>query len=309
MNRRQLLCCPNAACPYHEAAPEGRRCERFYNYFGSFRTERLRQIVPRYQCRHCGRHFSAHTQRATYRQKRADLNGIIFNLLCSGMTQRRIARVVGCNPKTVARKFLFLANYFASFHEQHLKSGELSFSSAQFDEMESFEHTRLKPLGIALAVSGEREKVIDVKVAQLGYKGRLAALAFRKYGPREDLTPKARAQVLKSVEVSLRKTPKPTIISDAKPIYSCEIKQAFRERDVLHLSFANRKRLLEFTTNPLRRRNENDPLFRLNHTAARIRHDLSRMMRKVWTTTKKVHCLQAHLDLFVAYYNLYSLPA
>ncbi len=56
------------------------------------------------------------------------------------------------------------------------------------------------------------------------------------------------------------------------------------------------------------RRNENDPLFVLNFTAAKIRHDLSRMARKVWVTTKKDSFLQAHLDLYLAYVNGYSVP-
>ena len=51
------------------------------------------------------------------------------------------------------------------------------------------------------------------------------------------------------------------------------------------------------------RRNPDDPMFALNHVAAKLRADLSRLLRKVWVTTKRVDRLQAHLDLYLAYHN------
>jgi hypothetical protein len=50
-----------------------------------------------------------------------------------------------------------------------------------------------------------------------------------------------------------------------------------------------------------------DKMFSLNHTCARLRHDMSRMARKTWVTTKIIEGLQEHLDLFIAYYNGYQL--
>lgn len=51
-----------------------------------------------------------------------------------------------------------------------------------------------------------------------------------------------------------------------------------------------------------------DPLFRLNHTCAKIRADLSRMARRTWATTKRTWALQYHLDLYIAYNNGYDFP-
>lgn len=59
-------------------------------------------------------------------------------------------------------------------------------------------------------------------------------------------------------------------------------------------------------TQTANRKNQYDKLFAVNHTAAKIRHDLSRMTRKVWVTTKKVEMLQAPLDLYIAWTNGYS---
>lgn len=49
-----------------------------------------------------------------------------------------------------------------------------------------------------------------------------------------------------------------------------------------------------------------DPLFRLNHTCAKIRADLSRMARRTWATTKRMWALQYHLDIYIAYNNGYE---
>jgi len=48
-------------------------------------------------------------------------------------------------------------------------------------------------------------------------------------------------------------------------------------------------------------------MFELNLVAAKIRHDLSRMARKVWVTTKRQVRLQKHLMLFLATQNGYSI--
>ena len=301
---RAVIYCPNASCGHHLAA----RGARFYKYAGYFRTRYNHQPVPRYRCRECGKYFSSHTFRHTYRQTRPDLNRSIFELLCSGVTQRRIAKLLRCDRKTVARKLLFLSQYFGEMHFQEVRKGNLQFAQAQFDEMESFEHTRLKPLTIALAVSGNGEKILGAKVAPIVYKGRLAKLAFKKYGKREDKGAEARSSVLESVATCLAKAPIAVVTSDAKPSYRPAIGHAFGGKAVIHRAFANRQNQLRYATHPLRRRNVADPLFYLNHVSARIRHDLSRMMRKVWNTTKLARYLQAHLNLFMAYYNEYPLP-
>lgn len=44
-------------------------------------------------------------------------------------------------------------------------------------------------------------------------------------------------------------------------------------------------------------------------TAAKLRSDLSRLSRKTWVTTKKLERLQAHVDLYAAWHNGYTLRA
>ena len=60
-------------------------------------------------------------------------------------------------------------------------------------------------------------------------------------------------------------------------------------------------------TNKREKTEKFDPLFKLNHTAAKIRADLSRMRRRTWATTKLAKNLQRHLDIYVAWNNGYHL--
>lgn len=290
--------CPNTRC-------RSQLDQSFaYRKRGYFITKWNAQPVPRYQCKICSKYFSSHTFKNWYRHKKPYLNLEIFRLYSSGVTLRRLAKVCGVNRKTVHRKFLYLAALSRQAHELELQSGRLETRAVQFDEMESFEHTRLKPLTVALAVCARSARIIDVNVAQMGYKGRLAHFAFQKYGPREDRRHEAQTHVIQAV--SKCALDDAVVTCDSKPEYlpliqrlipRCEVKQVSPREEGANL-FKNG-----------RRRNVHDALFRLNHTAAKIRHDLSRMQRKVWVTTKLPKRLQAHLDLYIAYINGYALAA
>src|SRR4051812_25156754 len=96
--------CPNPTCEHYLGA-----ATRFYCKKGYYITKWNAQPVPRYRCTYCGKYFSSHTFRNYYRQQKPYLNEQIYRLYSSAMTQRRIARVLEINPKTVQRKFLFLA--------------------------------------------------------------------------------------------------------------------------------------------------------------------------------------------------------
>ena len=98
----------------------------------------------------------------------------------------------------------------------------------------------------------------------------------------------------------------PTLITDGKSSYPKLIKEILPH--AIHTAVKIEKISMAQRLFRKGRRNENDPLFVLNFTAAKIRHDLSRMARKVWVTTKKDSFLQAHLDLYLAYVNGYSVP-
>ena len=265
---------------------------------GYFKLKWNYRRVPRYRCHGCGRHFSASSYRLTYRQKKPYLNRQLFALYGSGLTQRRLAKVLGVTRQTIERKFLFLSRLSRMAHEGELRRRPPP-ARVHFDEMESFEHTRLKPLSIALAVEESTGHIIDVKVASKPASGKLKWLSRRKYGYRKDERQKARTAVLATLA---RLTAEPVIVTDLHPAYPRLIEK--RLPRARHLAVKTKKGFKP----GYRRRNEHDPLWRLNHTAALFRHDLSRLGRKVWTTTKKPARLQCHLDLYLAYRNRYALP-
>lgn len=289
--------CPNPSCKNHQSPRHG-----FYIKRGYFITKWNHQRVPRYQCLDCKKGFSSHTFYCTYRQKKPFLNESIFRLYTSATTQRRLAKFLGVNLKTVVRKFLFLSQNAELMHLEKLSQQEFDAAHCQFDEMLSFEHTRLKPLSIALVVQKKDSKLIAIQTAQSHYQGVLSSVALKKYGLRTDYSHEARRKVLLTLQSQIKESC--TLITDAKPVYRADIAQYVPGARLKQIK--NRGGRLQRLLNA-KRRNFQDPMFELNLVAAKIRHDLSRMARKVWVTTKRQDRLQKHLMLFLAIQNGYSI--
>jgi len=264
------------------------------------------QPILRHYCKDCKHTFSRQSfgLSETYRQKKPYLNQEILKWYSSNATQRRMAIVMGVNRKTIIRKFLFMAWSAWKEHERRIKTGEFKTGFVQFDEMDTFEHTRLKPLSIALAVRVKTGEIIEAQVAEMNCHGKAAKVSQHKYGWRQDLRSVAREDVLRQVNAVSRKTI--TIVSDAKRSYPNEVKKWVPHADFQVIASRIGKRKLSKQSN---RRNKNDSMFALNLAAAKIRHDMSRMARKTWVTTKSATRLQAHLDLYIAFNNGYRLVA
>ena len=96
----------------------------------------------------------------------------------SGNTQRRAAKLLGCSKNTVAQKIIWLGRF---------KNNPKKFSGEhwQFDEMETIEHTKLKPLTIPICVN-ENYEILGIHVGKIKAKGHLSLISQKKYGFRED---------------------------------------------------------------------------------------------------------------------------
>jgi transposase-like protein len=289
--------CPNPACPNHKSPPP----EPFYIKKGYYRTKHDRRQVPRYKCKTCGRNFSTHTFRSTYQQHKPFVNVPLFKLLASSVTQRRSAKVLGVNRKTVVRKFHWMAFEALMVHSETVRTGGIQTSYVQFDEMESYEHTKLKPVTIAVAVRPKTGEIIDIEVAAIPASGHLADLSVRKYGRRPDNGYMAREGVLRSVTRCAK--PGLTIATDGHPAYPGLVER--------WCPGARLKTCVRVNESPIARRERGkkvpDPLFWANHIAARLRADISRLVRRTWSTTKREWCLQEHLSLYIAWNNGYDL--
>jgi transposase-like protein len=281
--------CPKLACREKRARIKAH---------GFFITRWNAQPVRRYRCLDCRVTFSTHTFKSTYRQKRPDLNATIYKWYVSGATQRRMAQVMNISRTTVVRKFLFLAREAKIKQAESLK--HFQGEAFQFDEMESFEHTRLKPLSIAIAVDAKTRKLLATTVAPFPCKGPRAAFARQKYGFRPDLRRDAR----KTLMDMLTPLSPLSITTDFHPAYP-KLLQTVLPNTIHRQTKRVKQNRNYFHKN--RRRNFADQLFALNFVCAKIRHDLSRMARRVWVTTKKPERLQAHLELFLAYHNKYKI--
>jgi hypothetical protein len=209
------------------------------------------------------------------------------------MTLRRLAKILKCHQQTVANKLIFLGSKALKIHNDRIDNGELKTSYVQFDEMETFEVSKLQPVAISLAVRPKTGEIIDVGIATMKAKGHLADLAWLKGIERDDTRDDARRSVMATVARCAKD--RITVASDALACYPKIIKAAMPQADIKQIPAGRKDPDGRF-----------DSLFGINHTCALLRHDLSRLRRKTWVTTKRLDRLFLHLYLYIAYHNKYS---
>lgn len=233
-----------------------------------------------------------------FNQKRPDLNWQIYTQYTSGVTLRRIAQNLNCNYKTVFRKFLWLSAHAEKF----ISKKKLISKEIYIDESESIEHTKLKPLTIALAVN-ENYQILGVKVGRIPAKGLLAKVSVKKYGRREDESEKCIRSLLENIQLDNTDF---IVRSDAKLSYQKLVKQIFPGiKHEVFVAKVNKEKRKEYKyTNQEKR--IFDPLFRVNQRAAKFRDHIKRMTRKSWCTTKRIENLERQLNLYIARNNEYE---
>jgi len=232
----------------------------------------------------------------TVGERKPDIDLPLFRLYCSGVSQRRCAFVFGVHRITVTRKLVRLgaqSRLINRLQRQHVPAGR----TIVFDEMETFEHSKCKPLSIALAVEEQSRRVISVHVARMPAKGRLAAIARKRYGRRADDRRRALSLMLDQVKAA---APHLSVVkSDQCPRYPKLVAQHLP--GVTHHTFRGRRGCVvgqgELKAGGF------DPLFSLNHTCAMYRDNIKRLARRTWCTTKRPDRLQEFLDMYAAYHN------
>lgn len=275
------------------------RCRGHLRPFGWFFRRSDGSRIKRYRCVSCKKTASRATYDACYRQKKRQKNEPLRKLLVSGVSQRRAAKILRVNPKTVTRKFQFLAQRAElsnrAYFEDLRSLGGIKI--VEFDEMETHEHTKLKPLSIPLVVTHPERKILGFDVAQMPAKGLLAQKSREKYGPREDHREKALQSLLESIKPILGSSP--TVKSDESPRYPKIVKEIIP--NAIHETYKGRRGAV-VGQGELKKIGF-DPIFSLNHTAAMIRANINRLFRRTWCTTKKPERLKAHLALYVEEHN------
>ena len=254
------------------------------------------QLIQRYRCKACGKCHSSATHAPTYRQKRRRLNRLVEMDIASSTSQRRIAIKHGCDRRTVARKVVFLAEQARQRWKQWLDE-QAPFESVQWDELITFEHSRLKPLSVAVMSCSRTRTILVYGVAQIPASGQIALRSVEKYGKRANRSASMRRRALQSIKPHL--SPDATLLSDEHPRYGAEIKQVLP--GVSHTQFRSKRGSL--TGQGELKRIGYDPLFGINHTLAMMRDNIKRLTRRTWCTTKKFSALDDVIAIYVNYHN------
>lgn len=278
--------CPNLECTSHFGTPAA------FTKKGTNYIRRTHQTVRRFQCKVCRRYFSSRTFQANYRHKKMDLNYKLAKLLVEGCSLRACGRILGLNYSATYLKFLWLRKVV----DQQKEKRSITARTLQFDEMESIEHTKCKPLSIALIVN-ESYTLLGAKVGKMPAKGRLAAFSRAKYGPRKDERREKMRELFSDILTQLPEEPL-QVDSDQRPGYTALVREFFPKALYRQHNQAERKRRQERLHEKLQKKRY-DPIFRVNHKCALLRSHMKRLVRRSWCTTKKPENLQLHLDLFV----------
>lgn len=293
--------CPSPVCSLAQLQnPQSNPVVRNGSFFRKSDSRRIR----RFYCNSCGKNFSHATLSPCYRQKKRRINHSLKQLLCSGVSQRRAAKILRVNPKTVVRRFRFLALQAKIEHENWLQQyRDKPIHSIQFDDLETSEHTKCKPLSVSIAIEPIHRKILSFKVSQMPAKGLLSKKALKKYGYRADKRPEAWNELMRELTSIVNSAA--TFTSDENPHYS---KHLFRHHPTAtHIQVPGGRGAS--TGQGELKRLRFDPIFSLNHTCAMLRANLNRLFRRTWCTTKNIQGLRDHISLYVTYHNLELTPS
>ena len=167
----------------------------------------------------------------------------------------------------------------------------------QFDDLETSEHTKCKPLSVALAIDPVNRKILSFQVSQMPAKGHLARFALQKYGYRKDERAEGWDKLMKDLKPLVAETVE--FKSDENPHYPKFVSRHFP--DATHITVKGGRGAIAGQGEL--KKLKYDPLFALNHTCAMLRANLNRLFRRTWCTTKNRQGLMDHLALYVTYHN------
>ena len=286
-------------CPHCQTKPEKRS---IFVHYGVYIRSSDKKTVKRFLCKVCEKTFSAAAFSPFYRSRMRHNRGLLRNCLCSGVSQRRAAKkFLKVSRGAVSRMFVAEAAV-AEFELNRSNSQKTPSKIIQFDDMETFEHTKCKPLSISLAVEEGTRRILGVTVSRMAANGKLAARSRKKYGPRRDERSVGRKELF--TKISPFVAPDAIIKTDENPYYRRDIKRFFPS-STHHAHLGKRGAI---TGQGELKKVVFDPIFSLNHTAAMFRANVNRLIRRTWCTTKRADRLYAHLVIYANYHNSELLP-
>ena len=283
--------CANSDCENHTA-----KGTDWYVKTGYYKSKGSGQRTARFKCKVCGKTFSSNTHKPTAYQKKRAINGRLFELLVSGVSLRRAAKLLDVEYNTVLLHFDYLAEVAKTCHGKVLRTIETEY--VQVDELETFIHARPKCVSVAMAVRVKTGQILGFNIARMPAKGKLAAIGVSKYAWTADERPAKFQAMLSSIAGCL----KPSIS------FKTDLNTNYPKWIAAVLPLAKLERVKGKTKKqPAGTPKDYDELFAINNTFARMRHNMNRLARKTWSTSKAIHGLEKHLWLYVAWNNKYPL--
>ena len=286
----------NPSCPYCLEIPNPSAHRSRVRRSGTFRRKSDCRMIQRFFCLACRKSFSRSTANPAYRQKKRQFNDRLGKLICSGVSLRRSAKLLHLSRTTVARKLVYLGK----ISRDELLATNLNRPKStvvEFDDQETSEHTKCKPLSITLAVESKTRRILGFEVSQFQAKGHLARIALKKYGPRKDTRALGRKRLFKTLKLLVSETA--TFKSDQNPFYPADLQKYFPRAQ--HLAFKGERGSV--TGQGELKKVRFDPLFSLNHTCAMTRANVNRLFRRTWCTTKLPSRLADHLAIYAVFHN------
>lgn len=283
--------CPNPNCKYHQKTDQVCKSGTYYR-----RCDHQR--IQTYRCNHCGKKFSSATFSLAKGQLKRKINCKVKQLLCSGVSQRRIAKLLKINRGTVKRKLIYLAKKANVNQKQFLeKLKKNKVKVIYLDDLITIEHTKLKPLSVSVAIT-EQRKFLAVEVSTIAASGLLAKDSVKKYGLRPSQHRQGLERVFQTIAPILDQDA--CLKSDEHKLYPALFKKYFSKVST-HCSYKSKRSCVagqgELKTKSF------DPLFSINHTLAMMRANINRLFRRTWCTTKDPKMLKCHIDVYMDYHN------
>ncbi len=263
---------------------------------GSYIRSSDGKTIPRFRCLKCLKSKSATWWSIDYRLRKRDINQTVFTLLCQGTSQRSAANQLEVRREAIARRIILFGRCARSNLEFY-RNTRAPAEVVIIDEMESFEHSKCKPLTMPIIVENRTRKILALAVGSIAAKGTLTKKSLLLYGKRKC---QRRALLLKSMQ-DLQKcfSSGGTIKSDQSQHYIKLIRDLFPKAK--HTRYKGRKPKASGLGEL--KKGGFDPLFSLNHTAAMFRDNVKRLSRKTWCTTKKAERLEDLMYLYANFHN------
>ena len=280
--------CPHRECAAHVRGPG--EAFRFHRR-GFQRIERDPGWVRIFQCRHCGRYFRDSCFGPEYWARRSGLWAPVFQGLVNGQAKRQIARALGISRSCVDRIERGLARQCLLYTLKQLRS--LSGSIAEptvLDGFRCFAGSQYEPLDLNTLATCESGFLLHVEAAPLRRSGRMTPRQKAQRSERDRRLGRpergVRRRITRKALRLLERLRDPRVPAewrtDEEPDYRRALADLGGRVEVRHVTISSRAR-----------RDEGNPLWRINLLHLLMRHSLKSHTRETIAHHK---CLRALMD-------------